>query len=298
MNGRPSPPVKDRGLQLVPEQPHPFMEIERQLSLWLDERLKAALEEKLHQWLAHRPTPVPPDARPAGPAAYISREEAARVTGYSVKTIARLIPRGEAGSLRPAWRSDTQERARPHDGRAARGGHGRRTGRGRRGCPANPERRRLRNPVHEKTLQVPSRPDVVGRLRRFGRAGEAAHDRLFGRPGGQGREGPTRDRAAAHQPCAYRRGGRRAADRAPLGEDLARRTAGQGHFHCRRLPGAARPARPSAHRRSQAGGRHPGERPGDPHRPRRQGFSPPARSGTCTSRCMRCSRRPSRASST
>ena len=66
------------------------------LASWLDERLRAILDEKLREWIPK----VPPAANAASDerAEYLSRDAAATLTGYSAKTITRWI---RLGKLRP-----------------------------------------------------------------------------------------------------------------------------------------------------------------------------------------------------
>ena len=83
-------------LRLVPDGPNPFAILERCMASWLEERLRAILDEKLREWIpkATAPGSAASDERPE----YLSRDEAAKLAGYSAKTITRWI---RAGKLRP-----------------------------------------------------------------------------------------------------------------------------------------------------------------------------------------------------
>jgi hypothetical protein len=96
MSTRDEGPASRAQMRLVPDGPNPFAIAERCMASWLDDRLRTVLDEKLREWIAKAPPPgnAPSAERPE----YLSREDAAQLTGYSAKTITRWI---RAGKLRP-----------------------------------------------------------------------------------------------------------------------------------------------------------------------------------------------------
>ncbi len=95
MKGRDHNPSQPARLRLVPDGQNPFAIVERCMASWLDDRLRTILEEKLREWISKAPPPAnsPSTEQPE----YLSRESAAKLAGYSAKTITRWI---RAGKLR------------------------------------------------------------------------------------------------------------------------------------------------------------------------------------------------------
>jgi hypothetical protein len=73
-----------------PDHPRPLGALEELVSSWIDERLRRVLDEKLRE-LIPREAAAPAELKGVEEPEYLSRQEADRPTGYSVKTITRWI---------------------------------------------------------------------------------------------------------------------------------------------------------------------------------------------------------------